>query len=194
MQRRTLDRLTSYVGLTLTVILIVAGSILAWGNNFVTDQVRTQLAAQQIFFPAEGSPATKGAAFAPMREYAGQQLTTGAQAETYANSFIAPHLTGIGGGKTYAQLSAQAQANPTDTKLAATVNTMFRGETLRGLLLNAYAFGTMATLAGIAAILTFVGAGVMLLLSLLGLLHSRKTSVTQEVFAGRVGRTPAPVG
>ena len=166
MQRRTLDRLTSYVGLTLTVILIVAGSLLAWGNNFVTDQVRTQLAAQQIFFPAEGSPATKGAAFAPMRQYAGQQLTTGAQAETYANSFIAPHLTGIGGGKTYAQLSAQAQANPTDTKLAATVNTMF----------------------------TFVGAGVMLLLSLLGLLHSRKTSVTQEVFAGRAGRTPAPVG
>ena len=71
---------------------------------------------------------------------------------------------------------------------------MFKGETLRGLLLNAYAFGTMATLAGIAAIVTFVGAGVMLLLSLLGLLHSRKTSVTQEVFAGRVGRTPTPVG
>ena len=71
---------------------------------------------------------------------------------------------------------------------------MFKGETLRGLLLNAYAFGTMATLAGIAAIVTFVGAGVMLLLSLLGLLHSRKTSVTQEVLAGRVGRTPTPVG
>lgn len=194
MQRRTLDRLTSYVGLTLTVILIVAGSLLAWGNAFVTDQVRTQLSAQQIFFPAQGSPATQGAEYAPMREYAGQQLTTGAQAETYANYFIAPHLKGIGGGKTYAQLSSQAQANPTDTKLAATVNSMFRGETLRGLLLNAYAFGTMATLAGIAAIVTFVGAGVMLLLSLLGLLHSRKTSVTQEVFAGRVGRTPTPVG
>ena len=42
-----------------------------------------------------------------MRQYAGQQLTTGAQAETYADHFIAVHLKEIGGGKTYAQLSAR---------------------------------------------------------------------------------------
>ena len=101
-----------------------------------------------------------------MNKYAGQQLTTGAQAETYADHFIANHLKAIGGGKTYAQLAAQAQADPTNTKLAATVDTMFKGETLRGLLLNAYAFGTMATIAGIAAIAAFIGSGVMLMLSL----------------------------
>jgi hypothetical protein len=185
MQRRTLDALISWVGLSLTAILIVAGSLLTWGHNFITHEVRTQLAAQQIYFPASGSPATAGPEFAAMRHYAGQQLTTGAQAETYANHFIAVHLKDIGGGKTYAQLSAQAQANPTDTKLAATVNTMFKGETLRGLLLNAYAFGTMGTIAGIAAIAAFIGAGLMLLLSLLGLRHSRNAPVSRDVVAAR---------
>ncbi len=174
MNRKTLDRLISWVGLTLTAVLIVAGSLLTWGHNFITHEVKTQLAAQQIFFPAKGSPATAGADFAPMRKYAGQQLTTGAQAETYADHFIAVHLNEIGGGKTYAQLSTEAQAAPTNAKLAATVETVFKGETLRGLLLNAYAFGTMGTIAGIAAIGAFIGALIMLILSGLGLWHSRR--------------------
>ena len=106
-----------------------------------------------------------------------------AQAEVYANHFIANHLKEIGAGKTYSQLSAEAQANPTDTKLAATVNTMFKGETLRGLLLNAYAFGTMATIAGVAAIAAFAGAALMLLLGILGLIHSRRTPSSTEIFA-----------
>ena len=114
--------------------------------------MRTQLPAQQIYFPAKGSPAIAPPQFAAMNKYAGQQLTTGAQAEAYADHFIANHLKAIGGGKTYAQLSAQAQADPTNTKLAGHVETVFKGETLRGLLLNAYAFGTMGTIAGIAAI------------------------------------------
>ncbi|MEA2494922.1 MAG: hypothetical protein QOJ29_2833 [Thermoleophilaceae bacterium] len=194
MYRKQLDKLISWVGLTLAVILLVAGSLLTWGHNFVTHQVRTQLAAQQIFFPAKGSPATAGADFAPMRKYAGQQLTTGAQAETYADHFIAVHLKRIGGGKTYAQISAQATANPNDPKLAAIKDTMFKGETLRGLLLNAYAFGTMGTLAGIAAIAAFLGAAVMLLLGLLGLWHSGRSSGTENLDEGQRERTPVAVG
>jgi len=126
-----------------------------------------------------------------MRQYAGQQLTTGAQAETYADHFIAVHLREIGGGKTYAQLSAQAQTNPTDTKLAATVDTMFKGETLRGLLLNAYAFGTMGTIAGFAAIAAFIGAAIMLLLSGLGLRHSRRLAAPQPGRVSDTALTPA---
>ena len=99
-----------------------------------------------------------------MNKYAGQQLTTGAQAETYADHFIANHLKVIGGGKTYSQLSTEAQADPTNTNLAATVETVFKGQTLRGLLLNAYAFDTMGTIAGIAAIAAFAGAALMLML------------------------------
>ncbi len=91
-----------------------------------------------------------------MHQYAGQQLTTGPQAEVYADHFIANHLKVIGGGKTYAQLSAESIAQPGNAKLAAQVATVFKGETLRGLLLNAYAFGTMGMIAGIAAIAAYI--------------------------------------
>jgi hypothetical protein len=183
MQRKSLDRLVSSFGISLVALLLIAGGLLTWAHNFVTNEVHTQLAAEQIYFPAKDSAAVAGAEFAPMRKYAGQQLTTGKQAQTYADHFIAIHLKTIGGGKTYSQLSTEAQANPTDTKLAATVNTMFKGETLRGLLLNAYAFGTMATIAGIAAIAAFVGAGVLLLLAVLGIWHSRRVSDEETIFS-----------
>ncbi len=195
MKRSTIDRLASWVGFTITAVLIVSGALLTWAHNFVGSEVHTQLAAQKIFFPAKGSPATAGPQFAAMRQYAGQQLTTGAQAKVYADHFIAVHLGEIGGGKTYAQLSAQAQANPTDTKLAGTVDTMFRGETLRGLLLNAYAFGTMGFIAGIAAIAAFVAAALMLLLSVLGLWHSRRAGDLPQTATTPVStpRQPVPV-
>jgi hypothetical protein len=191
MQRSFLDRIVSWIGLGLTVVLIVAGSLLTWAHHFVSNEVKTQLSAQQIYFPPKGSPATAGSAFAPMRQYAGQQLTTGAQAETYADHFIAVHLKEVANGQTYAQLSAKAQVNPTDAKLAGQVATMFKGETLRGLLLNAYAFGTMATIAGIAAIAAFIAAALMLSLSLLGLRHGRRTPSTETVFAPTA---PVPAG
>ena len=194
MTRKTLDRLISWVGLTLTAVLIVAGSLLTWGHNFITHEVKTQLAAQQIFFPAKGSPAIAGADFAPMRKYAGQQLTTGVQAETYADHFIAVHLREIGGGKTYAQLSTEAQADPTNAKLAATVETVFKGETLRGLLLNAYAFGTMGTIAGIAAIGAFLGAALMLVLSGFGLWHSRRDPDARARSSESPAVGPIPAG
>jgi len=183
MRRKTFDRLVSSVGLTLAGVLIVAGSLLTWAHVFVDRQVHDQLSQQQIYFPDKGSPAIAAPEFAAVTKYAGQQLTTGAQAEAYADHFIANHLKSVGGGKTYAQLSTEAKADPTNTKLAATVDTMFKGETLRGLLLNAYAFGTMGTSAGIAAIVSFVGAALMLLLSGLGLWHSRRVTADDYVFA-----------
>jgi hypothetical protein len=184
MQRKSFDRMISWIGLTLTVLLIVAGSLLTWAHNFVGDQVKTQLSQQQIFFPKAGDPSIAAPEFAEVKQYAGQQLTTGAQAQVYADHFIANHLKTIGGGKTYSQLSAEAQAAPTDTALAGKVDTMFRGETLRGLLLNAYAFGTMGTIAGIAALAAFIGAAVILLLSALGLWHSSRVQEDQKVFDG----------
>jgi hypothetical protein len=183
MKRRSFDTLVATVGLFLAAVLVVAGSLLTWAHNFVGHEVRTQLSAQQIFFPPKG-PAIAGPEFKQMQQYAGQQLTTGAQAQTYADHFIAVHLKEVAGGQTYAQLSAKAQANPNDDKLAGQVATMFKGETLRGLLLNAYAFGTMGVIAGIAAIAAFAAAGVLALLSILGLGHARRVSPEQEVLAG----------
>jgi hypothetical protein len=181
MRRKTFDALLTSVGLVLAIILLVAGGLLTWASSFVGNQVKTQLSQQQIFFPPSG-PATASPDIGPyLNQYAGQQLLTGQQAEAYADHFIAVHLKAIGGGQTYAQLSAKAKAAPTDTALAATVTTMFQGETLRGLLLNAYAFGTVATIAGIAAIGAFIGAAVMLILSILGFAHLRRVSPDAEL-------------
>ena len=191
MKRRTFDILVSIAGLFLAVTLAVAGGLALWGHNFIGNEVHNQLAAEKIFFPASNSPAIKAPEFAAMRQYAGQQLTTGAQAEVWADHFIANHLKVIGGGKTYAQLSAEAIAQPTNLKLAGQVNTVFKGETLRGLLLNAYAFGTMGTIAGIAAIAAFIAALVMFVLGGLGLIHARRVSPEAQILAGHPATTRA---
>src|SRR4051812_14560475 len=164
MKRKTFDKLVSAAGLFLAAVLVVAGSLLVWAHNFVDDEVHSQLAAQQIYFPPKGSQAIAGPEFTAIRQYAGEQLTTGAQAKAYADHFIAVHLKEIGGGQTYSQLSSKSLANPDDNKLAGQVQTMFRGETLRGLLLNAYAFDTMGTIAGIAAVAAYLAAAVLLVL------------------------------
>ncbi len=193
MRRKTLDSLLTIGGLALTVLLLVAGSLLAWGSTFVTNQVHDQLAAQQIFFPPKGE-ATASPEIGPyLNQYAEQQLVNGEQARAYADHFIAVHLSEQSGGKTYSQLSTASRADPENAELAAQVQTTFRGETLRGLLLNAYAFGKMGQIAMIAAIVSFVGAGVMLLLSLLGIVHLRRVSPDDEVITVPQRRTvPAP--
>ncbi len=190
-RRKTFDALLTSVGLLLAVLLLAAGGLLTWGHNFVSDQIHTQLAAQKISIPAAGSKALEDPAMKPyLTKYGGQQLTTGDQAGAYADHFIAVHLKATGGGQTYAQLSTKAQADPTNTALAAQVNTMFKGETVRGLLLNAYAFGTMAELAGIAAIGAFVGAALLLVLSALGFPHLRRVGENVELLVP--GRHPEP--
>jgi hypothetical protein len=179
--RRMLDTVLTVGGMLMVIVLLVAGGLLMWAHTFVGNEVHNQLAAEQIYFPAATSPAVAAPEFAAMRPYGGQQLTTGAQAEVYADHFIANHLKVIGGGKTYAQLSAESIADPSNTVLAGKVATAFKGETLRGLLLNAYAFGTMATIAFVAAITAFAAASLMLELSLLGLVHLRQTRVQATV-------------
>jgi hypothetical protein len=185
MRRRTFDALMTTAGIALATVLAVAGGLLMWAHSFVQDQVTTQLSAQQIYFPEKGSDALNDPAVKPfLSKYAGQQLTTGAQAKAYADHFIAVHLKEMTGGQTYAQLSGKALANPDDEKLAGLVATVFKGETLRGLLLNAYAFGQMGTIALYGAIASFAGAAVLLLLSLLGAAHLRRVPVEEEVRLG----------
>jgi hypothetical protein len=156
-----------------------------WASSFATSQVRDQLTAQQIFFPAAGSKAITSLPAADataMTVYAGQQLTDGVQAQTYANHFIGVHLSEIAGGKTYAQVSAAAQADPTNAKLAGQVQTLFRGETLRGLLLNSYGWWQVGTYALYAAIGLLVAAVVVFLAFLFEIyrwrVSSKETGVT----------------
>ena len=175
MRRRTLDALLTTGGLIVAAVLLVVGGLMTWASSFVADNVHTQLVAQRIDFPKAGSEQLNDPLVKPyLEQYAGQQLTTGAQAKAYADHYIKVHLDEATGGKTYSELSAAARANPDDPKAKGLVDLAFKGETLRGLLLNAYAFGTMGTIAMYAAWASFVGAAAMLVLALLGFLHLRR--------------------
>jgi hypothetical protein len=192
MNRKVVDYLVSSAGLVIAVVLLAVGGLMVWGHVYIDHQVHNQLASQKIFFPPKGSKAIAGPQFVAMQKYAGQELTTGAQAQTYANHFIAVHLSEVAGGKTYSQVSTAAMAAPTNATLQGQKTTLFQGTTLRGLLLNAYAFGTMATIAGIGAIVSFVGAAILLVLSVLGFVHARRvgegTGTVAAVGEERVSR------
>ncbi len=127
--------------------IVVVGIVAVAGGNYAKQVVHDQLVPQKIFFPAAGSPAL----LPGVKQYAGQQLVNGSQAKAYANNFINVHLSKVAGGQTYAQVSTAALAAPANATLAAEKATLFQGESLRGLLLNAWGWslvGTIATLAG----------------------------------------------
>jgi hypothetical protein len=185
MRRRTFDAVATIAGLVLAVVLAIGGGMLIWGHSVVTTDVHNQLAAQKIVFPAASSPEIKAlpaSDAAAMKTYAGQLMTSGAQAETYADHFIAVHLGEIGAGKTYSQLSALAMAQPKNIALANQVATVFKGTTLRGMLLNAYGWWQMGQIMLISAIVAFVAAGLFLILSGFGLWHMRRAAPESEVF------------
>jgi hypothetical protein len=165
----------------LAVILLAAGGLLLWGSAYVHNTVQGQLSSQQIYFP----PATAfahpkaGTEITPsmipsVSQYAGQQLLTGQQAEAYADHFIAVHISEMGAGKTYSQLSTESLAQPTNTKLATTVNTVFKGETLRSMLLNAYGWWKVSQITYIASLIAFGLGTITAIGALLGLTVTRK--------------------
>lgn len=198
MRRRTFDVLVSATGLLMVVVLAVAGGLLVWAHDYASTQVHNQLAMQEITFPATTDASFKAlppADQAAMGKYAGQQLLTGPQAETYADHFIAYHLSKMPYNGVYSKVSAAALAAPAGSaeqqSLQSLESTVFQGTTLRGLLLEAYAFGTMGSIAGWAAVASFSAAGAMLILSLLGLVHARQVSPATEMMPGLGGGTPA---
>jgi hypothetical protein len=192
MRRKVFDRLASVGGVVVVIVLVVAGALLMVGYSFANNYVHTQLAEQQITFPAAAAfkHPVPGSEITPsmipsVSQYAGQQLLTGQQAEVYANDFINVHLGEIGGGKTYAQLSAEAMAlpkgSPAYTAAEAKVQTDFQGTTLRGLLLEAYGFSLIAEIAFWCAIAAFALAGIMAVLVGLGFAHARRTGEDEEL-------------
>jgi hypothetical protein len=187
MRRKAFDLIASAGGAALVVLLVIAGGLLLWGSHFASTSVRDQLAQQQITFPAQGSPALASKEIGPyLNQYAGQQLLTGPQAKAYADHFIAVHLSEMPYGGVYSKVSAASMANPSDTTLATEVQTTFRGTTLRGLLLEAYAFWTFGRIALYAAVTCFVGAAVLALLVGLGIRHARRTDPTTELLPERI--------
>jgi hypothetical protein len=142
--------------------MIVVGILAVMGGNYGKQVVHEQLVPQKIFFPAANSPAL----LPGIKQYAGQQVVTGGQAKAYANNFIAVHLTKIAGGQTYAQVSTAALADPTNAKLAGQKASLFQGETLRGLLLSAWGWSLVSTIATLAGLILVVVGAILFLLPL----------------------------
>jgi len=155
-------RIVSLQIITMLVLGFCAGFAF-WSAGFINGMVHDQLAAQQISFPP-ASQIKAGGALDPaefpaeIRNVAGQQVDTGDKARIYANDFIGIHLTKVANGLTYSQVSAEAQANPTNATYANQANTLFKGETLRGLLLNAYGWSQVAMYLFYAALGLTIGA------------------------------------
>jgi len=173
--RKTIDTVFILLGLVATLVLLAVGS-LAWvASDYAQSTVKNELSSQQIYFPEKGSAALTALPEqdrTAMEKYSGQQLTNGQQAKVYADHFIAVHLSKIADGKTYSQISAASQADPSDAKLKQQAQTLFQGETLRGLLLGSgYAYWTIGQIAYYAAAAAFAGAGIMVILVLFGLRH-----------------------
>jgi hypothetical protein len=194
MTRKVFDKLTSAGGIVAVVVLLVAGGLLTWGHSFVNSNVHSQLAQQQISFPPQAAfaHAKAGTEITPsmipsVSQYAGQPLVTGAQAKVYANDFIAVHLSELPYKGLYSKLSAASLANPKNTQLAALVQTSFRGTTLRGLLLEAYAFSEIGQIMLWGAIASFLLALVMSVLVGLGLAHAWRTEPEKQMFPATVG-------
>jgi len=186
MKRKNFDKIVTAVGFGLTVFLLVAAGLLNWGASFAADSVKSQLENQNIAFPAEAGmpPATAK----QLAKWANKPVTTGEMAKDFADLYIWEHMKGasiaaIGKPATYSEVSGMymglVKGGSTDTaqiaKLGDLRQTLFMGNTLRGMLLEAYAFGTMGVIAGYGAIAALIGGVVMLLLSIAGLVHIRRT-------------------
>jgi hypothetical protein len=181
--RAVLDKLISWTGLALAVVLLIAGGLLTWANMFIGDQVKDQLTMQDITMPeGEALASLPEADASALEKYAGSALDSGPEAKAYADHYILAHMNAASDGRTYQQVSSEflalddeAKASEEGQALGGLRQTLFMGSTLRGLLLYGYAFATVGTIAGYAALAAFVGAFVLLALVQLGLRHARRT-------------------
>ena len=186
MRRKTFDKIVTFVGFGLSALLLVLAGLLNWGATFAQDSVRSQLENQNISFPAADAmpPSTKD----QLSKWAGMQVTTGEMARDYSDLYIWEHMkgaskAGIGRESTYSEVSGMylgaakgGKASPEEIgKLGELRQTLFMGNTLRGLLLEAYAFGTLGNIAAIAALASLAGGILLLLLSIAGIVHIRRT-------------------
>ncbi len=212
MKRRTLDILFSTGGVVLAGLLLIVGIVMTSNANFARNYVADQLGQQHITFKSAATLTEEEKKAPCLIQYAGQKLTTGKQAECYANQFIGLHLQGIANGQTYADLGApqsalQAQVTAAQknndpnlgdlqkqlTTITTQRNTLFTGETLRGLLLTSYGFSVFGEKAAQAAVVAYLAAGLLLLLAIAGFAHALLTPKTRSFAAPEQERIPATV-
>lgn len=174
MDRRTWDEIVSGAGAVVAVMLVMVGIAAIYGGWFGRENVSDRLEPQNISFPSRDAMTAQERE--EIGEFAGERVDTGPEAEAFSR-YIGGHLAQVNEGQTYAETSAAARQEGLDPETAAELqgkaDTLFRGETLRAILLNAYGWWTIATIA------MFVGSAMVLagitlaVLALLGFRHAR---------------------
>lgn len=168
------NKIITLAGVVLALVFVVGAQLTAWGARFADNTVHDQLVQEKIYFPKAGDKALDPKEFPGLQQYAGTQVDSGPKAKAYANEFIWAHMMKASGGKTYAEVSSAASANPKDTKLAALKTTLFQGDMLRSSLLTAYAFSVFGAIAGYATLVLYVLAILALLAALVPLMWRRR--------------------
>ncbi len=206
MKRRTLDILFSIGGVGLAALLLIVGVVMSNNADFSKKYVTDQLVQQRITFKSADTLTDEERKAECLVKHAGQALTTGKQAECYANEFIGLHVKTSGGGKTYAEIgdvqttlrtqiaTAQSTNDPALADLqkqlaAATTQreTVFKGETLRGVLLTSYGFSELGNKAGQAATVIYLGVLLLVALSIAGFVHALATPKNKAFAAPEPG-------
>ena len=171
------------------LVLLFGSGAAFYANSFTNTQIHDQLAPQQIYFPANA----KAGLPANLSQYAGQQVLTGDQAHAYADKYIALHLKEIGQGHPYSYWSTQARV-ATDPAVAAKdqaiADTLFKGETLRSMLNQAWTFSVIAQIAFVAGIAFAVAALIVLGTLIFEVAEMVAGKETAEVVASRTTVTP----
>jgi hypothetical protein len=194
MKRRTLDLVFSIGGIALAGLLLVVGLVMTSNANFAKTYVKDQLSQQNITFKTADTLSAEEAQSACLVKYAGQPLSTGKQAECYANDFIGLHVKSVANGQTYADLGAPQSALTAKVAAAQKANdpalpdlqkqlttitaqreTLFKGETLRGLLLTSFGFSVFGVKGEQVATVAYLVAALLALLSIAGFVHALRT-------------------
>lgn len=178
MDRTSWDRIVSSAGAVLAIVLIIVGAAALYGGDFGRDNVQDRLRPERVVFPPLEAMTPEEQA--ELGEFAGQTVDTGPEAEGFAR-YIQGHLAEVNEGATYSETSAAAREEGLDPDVAAELqakaDTLFKGEALRAILLNAYGWWTVATIA------LYVGAGLiaagiaLAVFAFLGFRHARRITV-----------------
>lgn len=172
-------------GIAVAVGLAGFASLMHGNASFAAGNISRQLSEQQINFKPAEALTPEEREHACLVAYAGKPLTTGAEAECYANHFIGVHLKSVADGKTFSQMravqddlrariaTAQAGNDPSQGDLQRQLGevtgkrqVLFEGETMRGLLMTTYGFSALGSKAGQAATVASFGGLAILALSL----------------------------
>lgn len=179
LDRSLVDRLVSWSGVVVAVVMVALGAAAIYGGSFAQQNVRDRLAPENITFaPASAMTSQEKA---EVGEFAGQKVDTGTEAEAFSR-YIAGHLEAVNNGATYSETSAAAREEGISEKQAADLSVkadiLFKGETLRSILLNAYGWWTVGQITLFAGIGMVLAGLILAVLAALGFRHARRTGAS----------------